>query len=77
MKRISCVTVLNFVLAGADVIHPGPGNMTTPSFAALTASVDSKGIMYIAEDRVQQARQEIIADLGGMAKVRGMTYWDE
>ncbi|KAK7031291.1 hypothetical protein VNI00_013545 [Paramarasmius palmivorus] len=55
------------IIMGADVMHPAPGS-TTPSYTALVANVDSDAAKYIADIRVQTARQEIIADLGDMAR---------
>lgn len=49
-------------------MHPAPGS-DTPSYSALVASVDSEAAVYIATDRVQTARQEIIPDLQEMCRV--------
>ncbi|KAF7793689.1 hypothetical protein EIP86_004805 [Pleurotus ostreatoroseus] len=48
------------VVMGADVIHPAPGSQDRPSFASLVANVDSDTAKYIADCRVQTARQEMI-----------------
>lgn len=53
---------------GADVMHPAPGQTTTPSFAALVASVNTTATKYIAIDGIQATRQEIISDLKTMSK---------
>ncbi|KAK7021928.1 hypothetical protein VNI00_017157 [Paramarasmius palmivorus] len=64
------------IVIGADVMHPAPGS-TNPSYTALVGSIDSKAARYVAESRVQMSRQEIISDLGNMAKsliTRYMSY---
>ncbi|ESK90827.1 argonaute-like protein [Moniliophthora roreri MCA 2997] len=55
------------IIMGADVMHPAPG-ATAPSHTALVANVDSDAAKYIADIHVQTSRQEIIADLGDMAR---------
>ncbi|KAF9896641.1 argonaute 1, partial [Lobosporangium transversale] len=54
------------ILFGADVSHPRPGDTTRPSIASLVGSMDSKAARYAATVRVQTAKTETIADLGGM-----------
>jgi len=54
------------ILFGADVSHPPPGDNTRPSIASLVGSMDAKAARYAATVRVQTARTETIADLGGM-----------
>ncbi|KAF9168361.1 Eukaryotic translation initiation factor 2C [Actinomortierella ambigua] len=54
------------ILFGADVSHPTPGDHHRPSIASLVGSMDSKAAHYAATVRVQTARTETIADLGGM-----------
>lgn len=56
------------IVMGADVTHPSPGDNTRPSIAALVASLDSQAARYTASIRVQQARTEVIADMGNMVK---------
>ncbi|KAJ3552097.1 hypothetical protein NM688_g4337 [Phlebia brevispora] len=56
------------IVMGADVIHPPPGSLDRPSFASLVASIDSGASKYMADCRVQEPRQEIIAGLDEMAK---------
>ena len=53
----------------ADVGHPPPSSKERPSFASVVANVDSSTSQYAARCRVQAARQEMIEDLEGMAKV--------
>ncbi|KAF9581944.1 Eukaryotic translation initiation factor 2C [Lunasporangiospora selenospora] len=60
------LTDMPTILFGADVSHPKPGDTTRPSIASLVGSMDSKAARYAATIRVQTARTETIADLGGM-----------
>ncbi|TFK64153.1 argonaute-like protein [Pluteus cervinus] len=55
------------IVMGADVVHPAPGTQGRPSYTALVASVDKYCAKYIATDRIQTSRQEIIDDLKEMA----------
>jgi len=54
------------LVLGADVMHPGPGVETRPSFAAVTGNVDSDTSKYIATSRAQKPRQEMIEELDKM-----------
>ncbi|KAI1316177.1 eukaryotic translation initiation factor 2C, 2 [Mortierella claussenii] len=54
------------ILFGADVSHPSPTDTNRPSIASLVGSMDAKAARYAATVRVQTARTETIADLGGM-----------
>ncbi|KAF8145975.1 argonaute-like protein [Mycena galopus ATCC 62051] len=54
------------VVMGADVMHPGAGTHGRPSYAAVVSSVDSNAAKYVAVQRVQQSRQELITDLKEM-----------
>ncbi|KAG0012884.1 Eukaryotic translation initiation factor 2C, partial [Entomortierella chlamydospora] len=54
------------ILLGADVSHPAPGDDRKPSIASLVGSMDARAARYAATVRVQAARTENIADLGGM-----------
>ncbi|KAJ6498441.1 argonaute-like protein [Mycena vitilis] len=56
------------VVMGADVMHPAPGSTGRPSFAALVSSVDSNAAKYVATQRCQLGRQELISDLQEMTK---------
>ncbi|KAK7444774.1 hypothetical protein VKT23_015091 [Stygiomarasmius scandens] len=55
------------IIMGADTIHPPP-NALTPSFTSVTGNVDTMAAKYIATINVQTSKQEIIQDLGSMAK---------
>ncbi|KAL1702475.1 Piwi domain-containing protein [Schizophyllum commune] len=56
------------LVLGADVIHPSPGSVGRPSFAAMVGNVDRNAAKYIATSRAQRSRQEYITDFGNMAK---------
>ncbi|KAI0081731.1 argonaute-like protein [Panus rudis PR-1116 ss-1] len=56
------------IVMGADVIHPAAHAEGKPSFTSLVANVDSETAKYVADCRVQTSRQEMIDDLGDMAK---------
>ncbi|KAL7753006.1 hypothetical protein RI367_001457 [Sorochytrium milnesiophthora] len=68
------VTVLNrgpffnspVMIMGADVSHPGAGS-SSPSLAALTASVDEHISRYVSICRTQPTRLEEIVDMEAMA----------
>ncbi|CAI7996150.1 Protein argonaute-2 (Fragment) [Geodia barretti] len=53
---------------GADVTHPPAGDDRKPSIAALVASMDGHPSRYSATVRVQNHRQEIIAELAMMVR---------
>ncbi|XP_028395180.1 protein argonaute-2-like [Dendronephthya gigantea] len=57
------------IIFGADVTHPGAGDKSNPSIAAVVASKDSYPTLYNAEVRVQKHRQEMIEDLKDMVKI--------
>ncbi|CAO3703942.1 unnamed protein product [Rhizopus stolonifer] len=54
------------IVFGADVTHPGAGDMNSPSIAALCASMDARASRYSSCIRVQRNRVEIINDLCNM-----------
>jgi eukaryotic translation initiation factor 2C len=56
------------IVLGADVIHPAPGLIGVPSYAALVGNVDANVSKYIAVTRVQNSRVEIIENLEEMCK---------
>jgi hypothetical protein len=61
---------LNYSSKGADVQHPAPGAEGRPSFTAVVGSVDQMASKYVAASNLQVGRQELIADLQSMVKVR-------
>jgi len=56
------------IVLGADVIHPAPGLIGVPSYAALVGNVDANVSKYIAVTRLQNSRVEIIETLEDMCK---------
>jgi hypothetical protein len=67
-KQLGFITARPTMVMGADVTHPGIGEMDKPSIAAVVASHDIKMARYGAAVRVQATRQEIIQDLASMTK---------
>lgn len=67
-KQLGFVTARPTMVMGADVTHPGIGEMDKPSIAAVVASYDIKMARYAAAIRVQGMRQEIIQDLASMTQ---------
>lgn len=63
------------IFLGADVTHPPAGDDKKPSIAALVGSMDAHPSRYCASVRVQQHRQEIIADLAGMCRELLMQFY--
>ena len=57
------------IIFGADVTHPSPRDVTTPSIAAVVASMDSHPNQYSAEVRVQGHRVEVITELKEMVVI--------
>ncbi|KAF8630597.1 hypothetical protein AX15_002843 [Amanita polypyramis BW_CC] len=63
------------IVLGADVMHPGPGSVGRPSYAAVVGSIDSLASRYVSAMRVQSSRVELIEDLENMVKdVLGLHY---
>ncbi len=56
------------IVFGADVTHPKAGDTTTPSIAAVVASMDLTASKFKGKHHVQKHRQEIIAELKKMTK---------
>ncbi|KAG8918308.1 hypothetical protein FRC01_001932 [Tulasnella sp. 417] len=54
------------IVIGAWVGHPGPGDITKPSFAAVVGSLDSGASKYVATMRPQPCRVEMIENLTDM-----------
>lgn len=52
-----------FMVIGADVTHPSPGQTTIPSVVGVAASCDKYGFRYNCEWRLQDPRDEMIRDL--------------
>ncbi|WRX10363.1 Piwi domain - like 1 [Theobroma cacao] len=63
-KTIPLVTDVPTIIFGADVTHPQPGEDSSPSIAAVVASIDWPEITkYRGIVSVQPHREEIIQDL--------------
>ncbi|KAF9927987.1 hypothetical protein BGZ67_007217, partial [Mortierella alpina] len=56
------------ILFGADVNHAGAGDMTTPSIAAVVASLDDHAGKFATSVRLQHNRSEVIGDLQEMVR---------
>ncbi|EIW85395.1 Piwi-domain-containing protein [Coniophora puteana RWD-64-598 SS2] len=54
------------MVIGGDVSHPGPGDNSRPSIAALVASYDENACRYVADIRPQRSRVEIIQEMEAM-----------
>ena len=57
------------IIFGADVTHPSPGDKTSPSIAAVVASMDAHPNQYSAEVRIQENGVEKMAALKEMVVV--------
>ncbi|KAK8173518.1 Piwi domain-containing protein [Phyllosticta citrichinensis] len=63
--------MVNTLILGADVTHPGAGSCHgCPSIAAVVGSVDDQFSNMPGSMRLQASRQEDIEDMAGMAKER-------
>ncbi|KAF6147489.1 hypothetical protein GIB67_021315 [Kingdonia uniflora] len=61
------ISIKNTIIFGADVTHPSPGEDSSPSIAAVVASLDWPEVTkYRALVATQAHRQEIISDLQNM-----------
>lgn len=60
---------------GADVNHPDPGDMKSPSIAAVCANVDNHPNRYIGIEMVQRSRMETLVDLKRAVKHSLISYY--
>lgn len=56
------------IFFGADVSHPEGGDRSSPSIAAVVASVDMGPSRYIGFDHFQPHRKETIENLADLVK---------
>lgn len=63
----SLIDLEKTMVVGMDVTHPSPGSApNAPSVAAIVASTDKDMAQFPADLRIQQSRQEMVADLSDM-----------
>ncbi|KAM0676242.1 hypothetical protein GVAV_000205 [Gurleya vavrai] len=62
------------IILGADVSHPGVGDLENPSIAALVASMDSDLQSYSTNISFQERRQEKLNDLKSNIKIMFIKY---
>lgn len=57
-----------FMLIGADVTHPSPGQESIPSVVGVVSSHDVNGFLFNKCWRLQDPKQEIISDFAEILK---------
>lgn len=67
-KQLKFIVERPTMVFGADVTHPGIGEIGKPSVAAVVGSMDIQLSRYAASIRVQGSRVEIIADMKNLFK---------
>lgn len=67
-KEVAPEFIKPVIIFGADVTHPSPGDMKTPSIAAVVGSLDRYVSRYCARVRIQKIREEIIKDLANVVR---------
>ncbi|XP_049825505.1 protein argonaute-2-like isoform X2 [Aethina tumida] len=63
------------MIMGADVTHPSPDSMNTPSVAAVVASHEPKAFRYNICWRLQKPKEEVITDLKQIAIEQIMFFY--
>jgi hypothetical protein len=70
-SRLGIINQDKTMVVGIDVTHPSPGSASkAPSVASMVASVDRYLGQWPADLRIQQSRQEMVAELDSMLKSR-------
>lgn len=67
----SCLPIMmkrKFMLVGADVTHPSPGQENIPSVVGVVSSHDVNGFLYNKCWRLQDPKQEVITDFAEILK---------
>lgn len=72
--RPKIIRQMPVIFFGADVTHPRSDDTTSPSIAAVVASMDLDGCRYRNLHRNQKHRKEIIVDLRSMVKDHLIQY---
>eukprot|EP01023_Acetabularia_acetabulum_P032599 TRINITY_DN3043_c0_g1_i4.p1 TRINITY_DN3043_c0_g1~~TRINITY_DN3043_c0_g1_i4.p1 ORF type:complete len:713 (-),score=137.79 TRINITY_DN3043_c0_g1_i4:446-2584(-) len=57
-----------FMILGADISHPGPGNRNQKSLASVVGSIDMYAQRYLSVMRPQGHRVQMITEIGSMVK---------
>ncbi|RDD36036.1 Protein argonaute-2 [Trichoplax sp. H2] len=63
------------IVFGADVTHPGIGDHTSPSVAAIVGSANIEMSHYFHAIRIQEHRKEIIQDLQSVVKTMMLSFY--
>lgn len=63
------------LFVGADVTHPDPGDMKSPSITAVCSNIDNHPNKYIGFEMVQRNRLEIISQLKTAIKQSLISYY--
>jgi len=63
------------IVFGADVSHPGQGDLDSPSIVAIASSLDLTLNHFSTSIRVQERRKEIIDDLAGIVKEKLQKFY--
>lgn len=73
-QSFTSVNITKYMLIGADVTHPSPGQTTIPSVVGVATSYDADGFRYNFEWRLQDPRDEMIRDLENIVKEQVAFY---
>jgi eukaryotic translation initiation factor 2C len=76
-ERLGLIKEDKTMVVGIDVTHPAPGSAkNAPSVAGMVASIDRYLGQWPGDLRIQEPRQEMVADLGSMLKSR-LQLWKQ